>query len=285
VRRHDRLRTLLLLSVVLSGIPRTAAAQWDPFNPPRDPGHLDVSGTAGFRLSTDWSDLILLGSVSPATGVLEQVLGRDLVFQPGAAFDATVMYWEGRYGFRTHAGFSRKCLGIAGRCVAIPTLDGPTRGSVGVDAYSADFGGAFGLREYHRNPWVWPYVFFGFGAVTYDIKQNISPPLQMFIERRPPATPNVTITRDFGQTLLIAVDELGLETKFAMNFGIGTDLRVPLGAAGVGLRLELSDNIHESPLNIQVAELNTLTDDVVRANGGLVHNLRASAGLVLHFGR
>jgi hypothetical protein len=60
---------------------------------------------------------------------------------------------------------------------------------------------------------------------------------------------------------------------------------VPLGAAGVGLRLELSDNMHNSPLDIQIAELNTLTDDVVRANGGLVHNLRASAGIVLHFGR
>ena len=98
-------------------------------------------------------------------------------------------------------------------------------------------------------------------------------------------TPDVTITRDRGETFLIAVNELGLETKFAMNFGIGTDLRVPLGPAGVGLRLELSDNMHGSPLNIEVAELNTRTDDVVRANGGLVHNLRASAGLVLHFGR
>ena len=289
VRRHDRLR-LLLLSVVLSCLPGSAAAQWDPFDPPRDPGHLDVSGTAGLRLSTDWSDLILLGSVSPATGALEQVLGRDLVFMPGPVFDATVMYWEGRYGFRTHAGFSRKCLAIAGRCVAIPTLDGPTRGSVSMDAYSADVGGAFGLREYHRNPWVWPYVFFGFGAVTYDIKQSISPPLQMFIEQRPPANADVTVNKNFtgfgGQTLLIAIDELGLETKFAMNFGVGTDLRVPLGAAGVGLRLELSDTMHRSPLNIQIAELNTLApDDVATANGGLVHNLRASAGLVLHFGR
>ena len=288
VQGHYRLRTLLLLSVVLIGIPRTAAAQWDPFDPPRDPGHLDVSGTAGLRLSTDWSDLILLGSVSPATGALEQVLGRDLVFLPGPVFDATVMYWEGRYGFRAHGGFSRKCLAIAGRCVAIPTLDGPTRGSVSVDGYSADVGGAFGLREYHRNPWVWPYVFFGFGAVTYDIKQSISPPLQMFIEHSPSATADITVNKNFtnfGQTLLISIDELGLETKFAMNFGVGTDLRVPLGAAGVGLRLELSDNIHESPLNIHVAELNTLNDEVVRANGGLVHNLRASAGLVLHFGR
>ena len=282
---HDRLRTLLLLSVLLIGIPCTAAAQWDPFNPPRDPKHVDVSGTAGFRLSTDWSDLILLGSVSPSTGVLEQVLGRDLVFRPGPVFDATVMYWEGRYGFRAHGGFSRKCLAIAGRCGAIPTLTGLTQGSVDVDASSYDFGGAFGLTQYHQNPWVWPYVFFGFGGVTYNIKQNLSPPLQMFIERRPPASADITITKDRGQTFLIAVDELGIETKFAMNFGIGTDLRVPLGAAGVGLRLELSDNMHESPLNIQVAELNTFTDDVVRANGGLVHNLRASAGLVLHFGR
>ena len=290
MRRHHRLGTLLLLSVVLSGIPRTAAAQWDPFDPPRDPAHLDVSGTAGLRLSTDWSDLILLGSVSPATGALEQVLGRDLVFLPGPVFDATVMYWEGRYGFRTHAGFSRKCLAIAGRCVAIPTLDGLTRGSVSMDGYSADVGGAFGLREYHRNPWVWPYVFFGFGAVTYDIKQSISPPLHMFIEQRPPANADITVNKNFtgfgGQTLLISIDELGLETKFAMNFGVGTDLRVPLGAAGVGLRLELSDTMHRSPLNIQIAELNTLApDDVATTNGGLVHNLRASAGLVLHFGR
>jgi hypothetical protein len=277
----------LLLSVLLSCIPGTAAAQWDPFDPPRDPKHVDVSGTAGFRLSTDWSDMILLGSVSPATGALEQVLGRDLIFRPGPVYDATVMYWEGRYGFRAHGGFSRKCLAIAGQCGAIPTLNGPTRGSVDVDSASYDVGGAFGLTEYHQNPWVWPYVFFGFGGVTYNIKQNISPPLQMFIQSRPPSNPDITVTKDLGlnQPLLIAIDELGIETKFALNFGIGTDLRVPLGVAGVGLRLELSDNMHESPLNIQVAELNTLTNEVVRANGGLVHNLRASAGLVLHFGR
>ena len=134
MRSHDRLRTLLLLSVVLSGIPRTAAAQWDPFDPPRDPGHVDVSGTAGFRLSTDWSDLILLGSVSPATGVLEQGLGRDLVFLPGPAFDTTVTYWEGRYGFRTTGGFSRKCLANAGRCGPVPAQNGLARGSVGVAA-------------------------------------------------------------------------------------------------------------------------------------------------------
>jgi hypothetical protein len=283
VRGHDRLRSLLLF-LLLSSIPATAAAQWDPFNPPRDPKHVDVSGSAGVRLSTDWSNLVLLGTVSPTTGVLEQVLSRDLVFVPGPVFDATVTYWEGRYGFRAHGGFSRRCIAVGRTCGAVPTLNGPTRGSVDVDASYYDIGGSFGLIEYHENPWVWPYAFFGLGGVTYDIKQNLSPPLQIFIAQRPPSTPDIVVASDRQQPLLISIDELGLETKFAVNFGIGTDLRVPLGAAGVGLRLELSDNIHESPLNIQLAQLNTVGDEVVHANARLVHNLRASAGLVLHFG-
>jgi len=70
-----------------------------------------------------------------------------------------------------------------------------------------------------------------------------------------------------------------------VNLVIGTDFRVPLGPAGVGLRLELSDNVHESPLDIQIAELDAAADGVVRPNIRLVHNLRASAGFVLHFGR
>jgi hypothetical protein len=287
VRRHDRLRTILLLSVVLNCLPGIAAAQWDPFNPPRDPTHVDVSGTAGFRLSTDWSDLILLGAVSPATGALEQVLGRDLIFRPGPVYDATVMYWQGRYGFRAHGGFSRKCLAIAGQCGSIPTLNGPDarigcrrcvelrrRRRLRPDRVSPEpVGMALCLLRLRRD------------HVQHQAEPQ--PAAADVHRRRPPGTPDITITELEGreQSLLIAIDELGIETKFALNFGIGTDLRIPLGAAGVGLRLELSDNMHESPLNIQVAELNTVDDDIVRANGGLVHNLRASAGLVLHFGR
>ena len=285
MRCHDRLRLFLLLALFAGGLPAKASAQWDPFNPPRDPKHLDISGSAGLRLSTDWSDLILLGTVSPVTGVLEQVLARDLVFVPGPVFDATVMYWEGRYGFRAHGGFSRKCIAVGRRCGAIATLNGPTRGSVGVDASSYDVGGAIGLVDYRRNPWVWPYVFAGVGGVNYDIKQTVSPPLQMFIERPPPVTPQITVATDRRGPLLIAIDELGLETKFAVNFGLGTDLRVPLGAAGLGLRLELSDNVHESPLQIRIADVDGVHGgDTVQPNARFVHNLRASAGVVLHFG-
>ena len=285
MRRHDRLRLLLLLALFVGGLPAKTAAQWDPYNPPRDPKHVDISGSAGMRLSTDWSDLILLGTVSPVTGVLEQVLTRDLVFVPGPVFDATVTYWEGRYGFRAHGGFSQKCIAVGRRCGAIATLNGPTRGSVDVDASYYDVGGAIGLLDYYRNPWVWPYVFVGVGGVTYDIKQTVSPPLQMFIERPPPVTPQITIATDRRAPLLIAINELGLETKFALNFGLGTDLRVPLGAAGLGLRLELSDNVHESPLQIRIADVDGADGgDVARPNARFVHNLRASAGVVLHFG-
>jgi hypothetical protein len=284
VRSHDRLRLLLLLAFLFCS-PGIAAGQWDPFDPPRDPKHVDISGSAGLRLSTDWSDLVLLGTVSPATGVLEQVLARDLIFVAGPVFDATVMYWEGRYGFRAHGGFSRGCLAVGGHCGTIATLNGATSGSVDMDAASYDVGGAFGLIDYRRNTWIWPYAFFGLGGVTYNIKQDISPPLQMFIERRPPAGSQITIATDRQQPLLIAINELGLETKFAVNFGIGTDVRVPIGATGVGLRLELSDNLHASPLEIEVADVNARAGNVTRANALLVHNLRASAGLVVHFGR
>jgi hypothetical protein len=154
-----------------------------------------------------------------------------------------------------------------------------------VDASYYDVGGAIGLLDYRRNPWIWPYTFFGVGAVTYDIKQNVSPPLQMFIERPPPVTPQITIASDRQPPLLISINELGLETKFAVNFGLGTDFRIPLGAAGLGLRLELSDNVHESPLQIRIAEVDgSNRGDVARPNARFVHNLRASAGVVLHFG-
>ena len=281
----DRLRSLLLL-LPLVAVPATAAAQWDPFEPRREPTHVDVSASAGMRMSTDWSDLLLLGSVSPVTGTVEQVLSRDLMFKPGPVFDATVMYWKGRYGFRTHGGFSRKCLALGRSCGVIPTLNGPTRGSVDVDAMYYDIGGAIGLIDYDKNPWVWPYTFFGFGGVTYDLKQTISPPLQMFIERRTTVNPDITITGTRGQEpLLISIDELGLESKFALSFGFGTDFRVPMGPTGVGLRIELADYVHDSPLAIAIAEVDEARRGSAEPNSRLVHNLRASAGLVLHFGR
>jgi hypothetical protein len=84
--------------------------------------------------------------------------------------------------------------------------------------------------------------------------------------------------------LLISVDELGIETKFALNVGIGTDFRIPAGSSSFGLRLEIGDNMHASPLNFDVTSLERRGRDA-RVGFSLVHNLRAAAGVVVQFGR
>jgi hypothetical protein len=284
-RRVGIRSVVVALAILVS--PTSAAAQTDLFAIPPGPKRVDLSASGGFLLSTDWSDLVLLGSVSPLTGTIEQVLARDLVVRPGTVFDGVVTYWEGRYGFRTHVGFARSCLTVGRTC---GELTGPAgaASSVDVNTWMYDVGGAIGLIDYHRNGWVWPYVFFGFGGVTFDLEQTVGPPLT-FIERGPQqaADGRLIFSRNDPDPLLIAIDELGVETKFAMNLGVGTDVRIPVGPASVGLRLEVSDHIHRSPMNILVVRVDafTLPSTDTRLDFGFVHNMRAAAGLVLQFGR
>jgi hypothetical protein len=267
-------RTFLVIAFTTLAWPAVAQAQLNPLDTiTPGPRRLDISGSSGFLLPTDWSDLVLLGSISPVSGAFEQVLARDLVVDPGPVFDATVTYWEGRYGFRAHGGFARSCLAVARSCRGLISF-GEQITTVDVDTYMYDVGGAVGLIDYRPGHWAWPYVFFGLGAVTYKLDQPVGPPLT-FIDRRPPrgGSEQVIISRDDPDTLLISIDELGIETKFAINLGIGTDFRVPVGATSFGLRLEVSDNVHASPLELNVIDF------------GLVHNLRAAAGVVFQFGR
>jgi hypothetical protein len=264
-----------LLTIVILGSPLSAAAQTDLFAIPPGPKRVDLSGSGGFLLSTDWSDLVLLGSVSTVSGTLEQVLVRDLQVEPGPVFDGVVTYWEGRYGFRAHGGYASSCLAPGGNCGS---------GAIDVKAYMYDIGGSIGLMDYRRGALAWPYAFVTLGAITYDLERTIGPPLS-FIEHRPPGTnADRVFVFDDPDQLLIAIDELGVETRFALNLGVGADLRIPLGPASVGLRLEVSDSIHRSPVDLRVA-------DVERAGTtqfidfGYVHNMRAAAGLVIQFGR
>lgn len=278
------LRTALFVALATIAVPTFAEAQLDRIAP--GPKRVDVSGLGGFLLPTDWSDLVLLGSVSPVTGALEQVLARDLVVDPGPVYDATVTYWEGRYGFRAHGGFARSCLAVGRNCGVITSVGQPVS-RVNVDTYMYDVGGSIGLIEYRRNRWAWPYVFFGAGAVTYNLDQSVGPPLTFIEHRGNRGGTDIIVSREDPDTLLISVDELGIETKLALTLGIGTDFRIPAGPASIGVRLELSDNMHPSPLDLNVANL-----DVPGVFGrdtslgfGFVHNLRAAAGLVLQFGR
>jgi hypothetical protein len=130
-----------LVTIVILASPLSAAAQTDLFAIPPGPKRVDLSGSGGFLLSTDWSDLVLLGSVSTVSGSLEQVLVRDLQVEPGPVFDGVVTYWEGRYGFRAHGGYASSCLAPGGNCRA---------GAVDVKSYMYDVGGSVGLIEYRR---------------------------------------------------------------------------------------------------------------------------------------
>ena len=279
VRERFVAATAVLLLLASS---TSAGAQYDPLAIDPGPRRVDIAASAGFVLPSDWSDLVLLGSVSGVTGVFEQVLSRDLVVDPGPVFDGVVTYWENRYGFRVHGGFARSCLAVGRSCAATRSI---ASGNVDVDTWTYDVGGAIGLTEYRRGAIVWPYIFFGVGGVTYNIQQSIGPPLTI-IERRPPAGGRDLIVTADPDPLLIGLEELGIETKFAVNIGLGTDFRVPLPGGSVGVRLEVSDHVHSSPVEIEIANLAGFRPArTQRVDFGWVHNLRAAAGLTVQFGR
>jgi hypothetical protein len=290
---HSSCPLLLRLFVgVALLMPSSIAAQdWSqPWADPQDrPARLDVSASLGFLAPTDWSDLVLLGSISSRSGVLEQVLVRDLRVKANEEFGGAVTYWRGRYGFRVQGGFSSSSISIDGP-LQRPSGARDDSTSVDVDTWLYNVGGAVGLVEYAPQRWVWPYVFVGIGGVTYDLARRVSPPLTMFIERGAPASDgrrDVTIVDDGGREFLLAIDELDTETVFALNLGVGTDFRIPLGPAGVGLRLEVADDVTSSPVGLRIGELRrsgALTTDT-GVQFGPVHHFRASAGFVLQFGR
>jgi hypothetical protein len=274
-------------------LPASLAAQgWDqPWADPQDrPPRVDVSASIGFLAPTDWSDLVLLGSISSTSGVVEQVLVRDLQVDPDQEVGAAVTYWRGKYGFRVQAGYSSSSVIIGGPLSGIdPALTGDGLLSVGVDTWLYDIRGTIGFLEYEPQRWVWPYGFFGFGGITYDLERRISPPLLTFIEggRNGTADSDLVIVGDRGREFLLAVDELALETVFAVNFGVGTDFRIPLGPGGIGVRLELSDHVASSPVGLRIEDLRrsgTLASDT-GVRFGLVHHLRAAAGIVVQVGR
>jgi hypothetical protein len=288
--RHARL-ALVPLVATLTLLPAPIIAQdWSqPWADPQDrEPRVDLSASAGFLLPTRWSSLVLLGSISSASGVLEQVLSRDLRVEPDTEFSATATYWRSRYGFRAQAGFSRSSLRIGGAPLS-GSQSADESVSVGIDTWLYDVQAAIGFVDYKPTRWVWPYGFVGLGGITYHLKKAISPPLT-FIEHGPSrvdARGNTIVIADAGRQFLLAIDELSTETVFAVNVGMGTDFRLPLGPAGVGLRLEISDHLAPSPLGLRIRELSVLgafaPDAGVRFQ--VVHHLSATAGLVVQIGR
>src|SRR5262245_16270265 len=135
--RNKRARLCsVIVAMAFGALSSPAAAQTDLFSIPPGSKRVDLSGSGGFLLSTDWSDLVLLGSVSSISGAFEQVLVRDLVMEPGPVYDGVFTYWEGRYGFRVHAGFAQSCLAVSGICSDARLSPGST--SVDLDAWMYD---------------------------------------------------------------------------------------------------------------------------------------------------
>ena len=275
-------RLVLAALACIMVVPASARAQrMEPWDAPAGPARVDLSAAAGFLISTDWSDTVLFGSASPATGSLQQILVRDLVVDPGPVYDGTVTYWRGRYGFRAHVGYAQSCLAVGRNCGDVESLTAV--GTADVNTYAYDVGGAIGLLDYAPGRWAWPYVFAGFGGITYDLDRTVGPPLT-FIES-PPLGDGPVVGRS-PRSVLISVEELGLETQLAYHVGVGTDFRIPLGPTGLGVRFELSDHIHDSPLDLEVTAIDALLGpESTRLEFDLVHNLRASVGVVLLFGR
>lgn len=293
--RHATL-AVVAFGVALMMRPATAAAQdWSqPWADPLDrPARVDISVSGGVLMPTRWSDVVLLGSGTPAGGVLEQLLTRDIHVEPDTEFAAAATYWRSRYGLRVRGGFARSSVSIGAVPLAGVPLSTPpanavgAASSIGIDTWLYDLGLSLGFLEYEPRRVVWPYGFFGVGGITYDLKQAIAPPLA-FVEHPPSAPPaNTIIVTDDGHPFLLTTNTLSTETVFAFNLGLGTDFRIPLKSGSVALRLEVADHIASSPLAFRVEELSSFGTVPIDTGSRyrLVHHLSATAGFVVQIGR
>ena len=286
-----------LFALLLAALPVAAQDRWDP---PRDhpdtvPRHLDVNVSVGGLYSTDWSDLVLVGTVGGTTGAFQQVLLRDLSVDPAEAVSLGVTYWEGRLGFRTTAGFSRSCLAVGAGCrLPDPPADAergdaflPPEEEVNINTWTVDVAGMIRLRDL-EGPHGWaPYVTLGAGGVVYDPDVEIAGLLPQFVDaprQEPVDDEHLRVIVDDTHAFMIGMDEVGLTTRWAWLAGIGTDLRIPLGDGGLGLRVELTSHTVRSPLRFRILPLDG--DETPGADGfreldfGSVHNLRLTAGVV-----
>jgi hypothetical protein len=300
MQRLFRTLTLLVAAMLASAGPLHGQEQDPPESGWEDdeerPRRLDISLAAGRLLSSDWSDLVVLGTLG---GLVERVLVRDLAFAPGAAVDVAITYWEGRYGFRVHAGMARSCVAIGGNCDAVPVFlggaDGATLipGDIDAAAWLLDIGGAVSLVRPGYDRDFRPFVFFGLGGVAYDLDGAVRLLLPTFIELggepgRIALDPdgNVIVVAG-GSPFLVSVAEPGFEVMFAGVLGIGADVRIPVGDGTVGLRFELADHVTRSPLDVRLAgfvddfHLSRRDVEDVRFDFGAVHNLRLNVGLVV----
>ena len=275
---HRNCPPFLVFLIPLIGAPALAAAQgWDsPWSDPRDrPARIDLSLSGGYLMSSDWSDLVVLGSVSSTSGALEQVLAPEFQVERGPVLGGSFSYSKTRYGLRVNLARSASSLNSSGVNI------------VDVKSWFYDVRGTIGLVDYTPTRPVLPYLFVGVGGITYDFARTVSPPQSPFLAHLPAAQQaNLIVLDRSRRPFVLEVDEFGRENVLALNFGIGTNIRIPLNDGAVGVRLELLDHVSPAPLGVRIHELNSFNPaSSVPIRSGARHHLRAAAGLIVQFGR
>jgi hypothetical protein len=290
LRRASLTKVLFVGALIACAAPAVAQDWSQPWADPEDrPAHVDLSVSTGFIMPTHWSSLVLLGSVSPVSGVLEQVVARDLRVEPDTEFAGAVTYWRSRYGLRTQLGFSRSTLTVGSPVFAGQTAVNFDTSSINIDTWLYDIRAAIGWFDYLPSRRVWPYGFIGLGGITYDLNRSVPPAVLTFVQRagNPTAPGTVVVIRADTSNVLLTANDLKVETVFAFNFGAGTDLRLPMGNGALALRFEVSDHVAPSPVGLQLAQLSR--SGVIVANSrdlfGAVHHLSATAGFVVQIGK
>lgn len=288
------LRPLVLVPALLLSATPAAAQQRDLWTEYDGPRRLEFAVNGGLFLSSNWSNLVFLETIDRSGDVGRQVLLREFAVAPKLGGTGSITYWRGRYGFRVHAGFVRSCVTTGNRCEGsrLPEQDELEVTEIDMDTWSYGVQGIVGLMEHTTGQWFRPYLIVGAGGVTYDLEHPLSTVLPGPFTSTGPVRVGgggTTVLLNDPATYLIAVDEVSLETRFALNLGIGTDFRIPVGPGGLGLRLELSDQISQSPVSLNVVRLDrgigfhSRGFDEVAFNGRTVHNWRLSAGLMFEF--
>src|SRR5688572_8148191 len=108
---------LVFFIPLMMAVPTLAAAQgWDtPWSDPRDrPPRIDVSLSGGHVMSSDWSDLVVLGDVSSTPAALEQVLAPQFQVESGPVLGGSFSYSKTKYGVRVNAARSASSLKSSG---------------------------------------------------------------------------------------------------------------------------------------------------------------------------
>jgi len=280
---------LLLLAAPLS------AQQPDPFKPYDGPRRLEMSVTAGYFWSSDWSNLVLFESLGIVGNEARRVLMPSLAAAPGAGGQAAVTYWKGRLGFRVVAAYTESCVTAEPRCEdgrPAPSAGGSPLANpvqMSLKTYSYGVQGIVGMSEYSSNQWFRPYFLVGLGGVTYDPAGSV--PTYVAGQVGPSIQGPETVVTGSPNQYAFAVDQAGLESRFAVALGLGTDFRLPVGPGGLSLRLEVADHISQSPLGLRLTRLSegSILDvdnpiQQVDLGVGAVHNLRGQIGLAIEFG-